>query len=209
MQHKSGTTTDRLNNILQVLQLGRKSGHLITERGEGAKVERGEIVFVHGQITFARCGNLYGERALQWLQGWGPCSFIFTSTPHENTTTPPDRGFHADAYRSSPSQPSLPSVHSPLREIRSRQRNTDQIAVTTGAQKAIAPVGSHPPDRLLSVEQGLQLIAQANLSRYHRRLYLLIDGQHSFEELMRLMGKSPEDIQRLLLDLKYIGAILY
>ena len=209
MQQKPGTTTDQLNNILQVIQLGRKTGHLIAERGEGPKVEKGEITFVQGQVTFAHCGNLYGERALQWLQGWGRCSFIFTSTSQEHAIpSSPNRRFDSGVHTPSQSPSSQPT-HPPFKEVRWQQRNTDSLAITTGAQEAIRSVGSHLPDRLVSAEQGLQLIAQANLSRNHRRLYLLIDGQHSLEELMRLMGKSPEDIQRLLLDLKYIGAILY
>jgi hypothetical protein len=43
MSEERGLTTDQLSNIIQVIQLGRKSSQLIVERGEGMTLENGEI----------------------------------------------------------------------------------------------------------------------------------------------------------------------
>ncbi|MBV9614035.1 MAG: DUF4388 domain-containing protein, partial [Ktedonobacteraceae bacterium] len=77
MSQKRGTVTDRLLNVIQVLQLGKKTGHLTVERDEGKGQEKGEIIFVQGQVTQAYGGNLRGQEALNWLSTWGACRFIF------------------------------------------------------------------------------------------------------------------------------------
>ncbi|TMC61826.1 MAG: DUF4388 domain-containing protein, partial [Chloroflexota bacterium] len=49
MPHQRETATDRLSNVIQVIQLGKKSGLLTVERGEGITFEEGAITFVNGQ----------------------------------------------------------------------------------------------------------------------------------------------------------------
>jgi predicted transcriptional regulator len=39
------------------------------------------------------------------------------------------------------------------------------------------------------------------LSRLHKRLFLLIDGQRTIAEIARLVGKKPEEIQEYIGDL--------
>src|SRR5450432_819181 len=88
MSQKRGTVTDRLLNVIQVLQLGKKTGHLTIERDEGKGQEKGEIIFVEGQVTQAYGGNLRGQEALNWLSTWGACRFIFVPATLEKTTNP-------------------------------------------------------------------------------------------------------------------------
>ena len=88
MTEKRGTVTDRLLNVIQVLQLGKKTGHLTIERDEGKGQEKGEIIFVQGQVTQAYAGNLRGQEALNWLSTWGACRFIFVPAAPEKMTSP-------------------------------------------------------------------------------------------------------------------------
>src|SRR5215469_8927528 len=82
MPHKRGTTTDNLLNIIQVIQLGQKTGYLMMERGEGSEREEGELIFISGQIVEAHSGDLAGQQALDWLKTWRTCRFLFVPTPH-------------------------------------------------------------------------------------------------------------------------------
>ncbi|MBE3558111.1 MAG: DUF4388 domain-containing protein, partial [Ktedonobacteraceae bacterium] len=70
MSDRRGTATDQILNVIQVIQLGKKSGLLTVEREEGAILEQGEIAFVHGQIAQARCGQLSGQQALNKISSW-------------------------------------------------------------------------------------------------------------------------------------------
>ncbi|WP_201387829.1 hypothetical protein [Ktedonobacter sp. SOSP1-52] len=57
------------------------------------------------------------------------------------------------------------------------------------------------------MNDSLRLIEQSGLSRNHRRLLLLIDGNRNSAELARLMGRSQEEAQQLIRDLEYIGIV--
>jgi len=80
-----GTSINQIMNIIQVIQLGKKSGQLTVERREKATTEQGEITFFNGQITQAQCGQRSGQQALNWIRSWGSCRFLFTPTVTETS----------------------------------------------------------------------------------------------------------------------------
>jgi hypothetical protein len=196
MSEERGLATDQLSNIIQVIQLGRKSGQLIVERGEGKTLESGEITFFRGQITQARWNHRSGLEALRQLNTWGACRFMFTPTPTDSgTATGPL---------------TLPSIQAP--------RNTSPLYALSHTQGIPRTNLSHPadaqraidpsiPQRTISGDKALYLLDQVGLSRSHLRLFLLIDGKRTIDELTRLVGKKHEDVRKLLLDLEITGLI--
>jgi hypothetical protein len=202
MSQKRGTVTDRLLNVIQVLQLGKKTGHLTVERDEGKGQEKGEIIFIQGQVTQAYGGNLRGQEALNWLSTWGACRFIFVPATPEKTTSP-----------LVPEPVRLPRATQPLGDTNPRftaampvVQQRSEWANTTN-QLAGSSRGLAVPRRIRSVNVSLHLLEQGQLSRAHRQLFLLIDGQRTVTELVRLTGRLPEEIQRLLQELEHIGVI--
>lgn len=197
MSQRRGTTTDQLSNVLQVIQLGRKTGMLTVERGEGSALEGGEITFVNGQITHARIGQLDGQKAMNWLSSWGTCRFLFTPAGPERVTGP------------------IPALPPSSKQATAPLKETPAHAFTPIPD--IGPSGKYTPYhtgnfqvrpyRTVQAEDALRLLEQAGLSRTHRRLLLLIDGQRAIPELVRLMGRHLEEILRLLHDLERIGVI--
>jgi hypothetical protein len=196
MSEERGLATDQLTNIIQVIQLGRKSGQLIVERGEGMTMESGEITFIRGQITQARWNHLRGQEALNQLNNWGACRFKFTPTLTVNDTVtgplilssaqvPKDTNPRLHAL---PHTQSIPSTND--------SRPTD-------AHQAIGSI----PRRTVSGDKALRLLDQARLSRSHLHLFLLIDGKRTIDELARLVGKKYEDVHKLLQDLEITGLI--
>lgn len=193
MIQRRGTTTDQLANVIQVIQLGRKSGILSVERGEAASLEEGAITFVHGQITEAHVGRRNNQVALNWFKTWKACRFTFVP---------------ADSTR-----PTGPIAAMPGGAIGQQQNETNShVAVAslatqpgrgTGPLQASSPM----PHRILPAEEALRLLDLGGLSRIHRHLLLLIDGRRTTQELVRLMGRRPDEVQKLLHDLEYIHVI--
>jgi len=63
------------------------------------------------------------------------------------------------------------------------------------------------PLRIQHDDTGIQILNRKKFSRVHLHLFLLVDGQRNIVELARLIGKTPEEVQKLLIDLEAIGII--
>jgi hypothetical protein len=71
------TATDRLENVLDVVELGRRTGLLRVERGAGTMREEGEVYFLQGKPIYAAIAGLRGREALRFLAQWSGCYFSF------------------------------------------------------------------------------------------------------------------------------------
>lgn len=203
MPQQPTTLTDRLANVIQVIQLGRKTGTLNVERNSDMNLERGTICFVNGMMTQASAHQLNGLAAFQWLNTWGSCRFNFTPSDSANTTR---------------KLPSLPTVQlqvaenqssndtNPTLEIQSqgktlpgsgRENNQKQLDDLT---KMKVPV--RIPRQLRSLEDAVEHIERMKLSRAHRHLFLLIDGHRNTADLARLMGRRQVEVVAMLRDLE-------
>lgn len=231
MPQKRGTLTDHINNVLQVLELGRKSGHLYVERGEDEQTEKGELVFHAGRIVGAHCGPHQGMTALSWLQQWGPCRFIFENNNAEQTTGNQQeyspRTTNAYTPYATGTQHNLPLNRQTASDSELQQTSPLPVfstpspfqatplhnpSLTTRPQTGINPAldyGQRVPQRTCPADEGLAILAQSRLSRLHRQCYLLIDGQHCISELIRLLGRNVLEVQQIVQDLAAIGIIKY
>jgi hypothetical protein len=208
MPQQRETVTDRLDNVIQVIQLGRKTGQLSVERGEGNTYEEGFITFVNGQVAQATTGQRNGLDALNWLSGWGTCRFAFISEANTRTTgslpsvsVPPVQSTHPSPQRSYISGRVDPQTGNlrlapqtqPLPSIRQEPEPTSNTP----------PAPYTPPVlyRTRPVDEALRILEYRGLSRTHRHLLLLIDGQRTMAELVRLMGRDQDEVSQLLRDL--------
>lgn len=193
------TETDRLVNVLQVLQLGQKSGRLLVERGSGPQFEQGMIVFVNGRAVQASFNQLQGAEAFQQLRNWGSCRFTFLpGVPARSSSGPlwESAGARLPSTDSLPN--TLPAQPGPGGRTTRDLGETDQSVSTAWLAR---------PYRTRQLEEGMRLIEQMGLSRAHRRLFLLIDGSRTIKELMRLVSHNPADLLKLLRDLERAGVI--
>ena len=129
MSQRRGTITHNLLNVIQVIQLGRKTGFLMVERGKGTSREEGEIVFVSGQIIEASSGDIVGQQALEWLKTWGVCRFLFVESPFSNT---PQRIQQNDVGIQILNQNKLSRLHLHLFLLVDGQRNIAELARLIG-----------------------------------------------------------------------------
>ncbi|GCE30945.1 hypothetical protein KDA_64290 [Dictyobacter alpinus] len=199
MPQQRETTTNNLSDIIQLIQIGHRSGTLSVERGEGNTFEEGMINFVNGQITDAQTGVQRGPTALGRLTSWTTCRFSFTvGGPSQSQGTGPTSPIGS---RSGP--PSAPGYP-----------NTRGLPPTTNPsipRTHVSPAGSAAvfriPYRTQMDSNAFAYIDQLGMTREHRRLYMLIDGQRSVQDLINLMGRAPEKLLELLADLERTGLI--
>ena len=189
MPQQPATLTDRLANVIEVIQLGRKTGILTAERNVGSMLEHGMITFVNGRVIQASFGQHTGFPAFSVLKTWSTCRFTFTPSDTSQITqqiTQPltsvtdevstQRGFVTD-----------PTLRTP--------------AMTNHKQNGLIAAGG-VPSPIRPYDEALVWIERVGLSRAHRRLFLLIDGYRTIPELVRLMGRGEDEVNALLRDLE-------
>lgn len=195
-----GTATNNLNDVIQMLQMARKTGTLTLQReGKGDTVEQGTMIFQNGQIVDAGLGFLKGGDAFAKVSTWGACHFVFQAsastitprplmTPNPNTPNPntPNPFTPRPAGNGS----------SPFHGLADRRETFNGLSPTPAA-----------PYRLREAQEVLGYFDRLGLTRAHRQLFLLINGRYPIPELMRLSGHRANDFERLLADLERVGLV--
>ncbi|MBE3561109.1 MAG: DUF4388 domain-containing protein [Ktedonobacteraceae bacterium] len=213
MTQKQEMVTDQLVHVIQTIQLGRGTGMLRVRRGREGTVEEGTITFVNGQVTDALVGRRKGSEAFNVLSTWSKCFFIFSPAgPQQRTiffTTPPAHLQNGLAASSPQIQHAPPSV--PVSPLRKRTTSPPSPATTTTSSDSLSPTNSVPfsavPHLIKPIQAALRIIDTANLSRAHRQVLLLVNGQRTASEIARLTGRHEEEILRILQDLERVAII--
>ncbi|MBV9259010.1 MAG: DUF4388 domain-containing protein [Ktedonobacteraceae bacterium] len=174
-----GGATDKLADVVQVLQLAHKTGLLQVQRNTVDNfVEQGTITFLDGQVVEASVGQFHGQDAFKKLMTWATCHFVFEPAP----STPP-----------SPS----------LSGILGSAASTQDLGFSREPSDPYAAV----PYRLWQVNGVLPNFHRLGLSRIHRQLFLLVDGKRSVYELTSLIRHRPQEVLGILTDLERTGLI--
>jgi hypothetical protein len=192
MAQQREATTDRLVGIIANIKMERRSGQLTVRRGEGLTSEEGTLTFQQGQITRANVGRRSGSDALNWLSTWGRARYIFIPTVSEAEVP----GTFSSLPSSSPGARTTNPAFPVTRVHTDRLESTRSPALAYGVPRAT-----------VELSEAAERIEQAGLSRAHRRLYLLIDGQRAAIELVPLLGKKAEEVRNMLQDLEWLGVI--
>ena len=201
------TATNRLAGVIQSFQMAQENGVRTVRRGEGSTLEEGSIVFVNGQVKQVTVDRSSGAVALNWLSTWGQCRYTFAPF-NERQTQPlnviPSAGSGNSRPITRDLQSNIPATPA--------KRPSEPLPPVSGSSwerrppppPAPAPIIFHPAQPLAAA---LREIEQNRLSRSHRQLFLLIDGQRTVQELARLAAKNEQEIQALLRDLERIGVV--
>lgn len=228
MTQRRVTATNQLATVIDVLQLGKKTGTLTVERGEGATFEEGTMTFVSGQVIQATLGPYIGREAATRLFSWQACRFMFVPgqpAPPDISTLPTPRipstpPAHPDIStlptpRMSPAPPTHPdTLPTPqtLPDLKAIQRGTtgplyryQKSDPTTYGDLSLRPaIAAYSKE---SMDAVLHILDQNGLSRTHRRLFLLIDGRRSIKDLAMLLRRTPGETAVMLADLERAGLI--
>lgn len=193
MQPQRRTMTDRLADVIHIIQFGNKSGMLTVERGSNSTKEEGYITFVDGRIVEARVGQYNGPAAFNYLATWQTCFFALMS----HTT-----GQNPVAQLPSPKSNTSATVARISGAYNSTARRGD---IRSDYQKSGTQPA--PPHRQPRGEETILHPERTPLSRIHRRLLILVDGQRGLDDFARLIARRPNEVQELLNDLVLGGFI--
>jgi uncharacterized protein DUF4388 len=227
------TYTDRLSNVIEVAELGRRTGLLSAERGTPSYAEEGEVFFVSGRAIYAATGQLRGREALAALSQWGSCRFAFiTDAAPPSANIQPTTGQSGANFERSNATPARTPAVGWGGPAQSGSGSASNWSVATtgapGSQPAVerfgtsgtwggsqpgtggssGPLGRHPR-RSPDVRDLMSVVTTHNLSRSHRTLLLLADGSHNVLDLARLASKSVDDVTQMLAELEAHGLIYY
>lgn len=193
MTQRHPITTNQFSTVIDALQLGKKTGILTVERGEGETFEEGTITFVNGQVVNASLNPYQGRDAAIKLFSWQACRFSFVAMLPEQIhyrqeapplSTGPAEAASADRHLQYELRQAKPGGRDDL------SRRPFPITYTAESLEAI-----------------LFELDRQGFTRVHRRLFLLIDGKRSIEELALLVRHTPDEMMVLLADLERAGFI--
>ncbi len=196
MTQRRVTATNQLSTVVDALQLGGKTGILTVERGEGETFEEGMIMFVNGQVVNAVIGPYSGRDAATKLFSWQACRFSFTPLPQEQVDAG-QWGFAVPANQAE-TQEAGPSLPGPL------NRGQQGYPPAQNRLSRRPFLTAYPHETLGNI---LRALERQGFSRAHRRLFLLIDGRRSVQELAALISRTPDETLSLLDDLERSGVI--
>lgn len=218
MSQQQGRITDSLASVVQFIQAEHRTGELRVQRDEGYGLEQGTLIFMDGRIIYAQTGPYQEVRALEILQTWGRCIFLFSPHPTMNNN---ETYLPAPPSQNSPSQNS-PSQYSPAQ----RPGDVQPFGSFPSAQRATPPPAHYPrpfeaspsftipltviPRATMSVIKAIKLIEKEGLPRTYRQVFLLIDGQKNVNDLLRLTNGTvaPEEVITILRTLESLTVII-
>lgn len=282
------TATNRLADVIEVVELGRRTGLLMVERGAGDMVEEGEIYFLNGRASYAAVERVRGHDALAVLGGWGACRFSFDteagrpatnlsptapsgpasqdswssmpSGPIRRETSSPAGWYAPPSQSSSPDYPTFPSAPNSTSQVPPSSQPTGPFSTSWPAPRSGAFGGTNPnngqnsgsstsnslplpqgwtvpggpitppsgpglpmqrqasraegnllrrPRRTQTASDLAAAVQRYGLSRAHRTLLMLADGDHNVLDIARLSSKQIEEAQTLLAELEGQGLIYY
>ena len=196
MQSQRETTTDCLADVIQVSQIGGRSGTLTVERGRDGNLEEGFIAFIQGRVVDVKVNQQRGLPAFNYLSIWQFCRYAFIDhTSNHPSAFPPV--LSPESFSGSTS-----AMHSPSSRATEPLGHMNRTEPLNGVDGRLSC-----PLRLRAGEALLLRPGNVSLSRPHRHLLLLINGQRSVCELARLLVRNPDEVQRLLEDLNRMGLI--
>ncbi len=201
---------ESLSSVLELAHLRQQSGLLSVEHAQGGRLEEGEIYFQNGQPIYARVGQMLGQQALAWLLQWRQIHFtLLTDVPRPPTNIPVQFARDVDS-----------SITGPMAAVSSTQASHPQFggnmsaAVSTERDHSYATSISRPNPYPSSIEslipQKLENeldVLSLPLTRPQRCIYFLVNGHRTVSDLSRTIGKSIQEVERILSELQEQGLI--
>lgn len=208
MTQRGGMITDQLYFIIQTIQLGQKTGMLRVRRENNVLIEEGSIAFYQGQVLEASVGQQTGMQAFKTLSNWGACQYTFEAGTAEIKSVlmrlPPQTSFAQSLPKATMNRPT-----SPLRRPRAPAQDSQLLPAEQQMLSSHLLSPAAVPYLVMPLNIALTIANELNFSRHHRQILMLINGQRTVADIMRLTGRSSQYISSMLLELERAGALRF
>ena len=213
MQRERLYSAPSLVEVIKQLLIYRSTGVLTFWRATASRQEQVMITIEQGRPLRVFWGATrqenINESILQWLNTWGEIHFSFLATDarlqlpspashaQQSSQYPP----HAEQlpHRTVVTRP-LPTPPPPPRNANSLTRTTDSVPVP-GKER-----GS-PETIVAFLTPGGQHFPAANLPRYERTIFLLINGRRTLVDIAQLTNRTPDEVYATLSHLQNMQLI--
>ena len=225
-EHDRQERTDDLETTIHSIESLQQTGILNIERAKGGVRETATLIFLQGQVVDALIGSRTGQDALDWVITWGSCRYTFDVRFPSEIVVPPSSPAPVDETSSAPSPLGF------ISQVVQKYTHTAQVAEEPSSPfpvprtpspvayplTPIPPIPQtmvpqvemtrlHAPFRLVNGPEVVNYMERFGLSRLHRHVFFLLDGQRTAVDVVRLTGRSFYEIQHLLADLERLGLI--
>lgn len=209
MANERTAITERLLDVLESIRAQQQSGRLIIGQYNGGRMQEGEVYIQAGQPVYARLAQLAGQEALNRLLTWRNISITFYLEEAVQVTTQPGsavttgRQVAALPQRSSasfqaPVSPSVPDSPRP-----SMPPALTPVPVASG-EKTYMPGLEWLVPRKSAIERDVMTLP---LTRPQRFTYFLVDGRRTVADLSRCTGKTVQELDLILSELRAQGLV--
>ena len=225
-------TTSKLNNIVNMISLGRQSGILRVVRGQGQAREVGQIKFLGGEPISALLGQLTGQNALAVLLNWGECVYSFDEHAALDGNDPdfmadggrpsadsgaisPPSGATSGSWPTYGYNPSGPASSWPRSPASSRpgfggSQPGQHADAGSNQDRSAFGSGSLRPNASSLIPRRSMLADHVDLlplDRRERMILLLLDGKRQLPDLARLTRRDERDVFAVLDHLASLGLV--
>ncbi len=227
MQNNRIYSAPSLLEVIKQMVLNRATGVLTIWRATGARQEdtRIRMIIEQGHPIYVYRGSQREsatESILTWVNSWGEIRFSFQSTEARFRIPPPqlapqeDQANVSDTQTKSPSQTenqpgrAYPSTSGRTRELPllsdiSRQEENRPSVPSRGRLQATQATA--PASAIATLTAFGREYAAANLPRYDRMIFLLINGRRTVTDLSQVTKRPQEDVFASLQRLKNLQLI--
>ena len=219
-----------LLEVIKQMVLNRATGVLTIWRATGARQEdtRIRMIIEQGHPIYVYRGSQREsatESILTWVNSWGEIRFSFQSTEARFRIPPPqlapqeDQANVSDTQTKSPSQTenqpgrAYPSTSGRTRElpllsdISRQEENRPSVPSRDRPQATQATQATAPASAIATLTAYGREYAVANLPRYDRMIFLLINGRRTVSDLSQVTKRPQEDVFASLQRLKNLQLI--
>ena len=209
MANERTAITERLLDVLESIRAQQQSGRLIIGQYNGGKMQEGEVYIQAGQPVYARLAQLAGQEALNRLLTWRNISITFYLEEAVQVTTQPGTAVttgrqvaalpqRSSASSQAPVTPSVPDSPGP-----SAPPALTPAPATSG-EKTYMPGLEWLVPRKSAIERDVMTLP---LTRPQRFTYFLVDGRRTVADLSRCTGKTVQELDLILSELRAQGLV--